>query len=277
MMYTAVNSSSAVSTNAEKLSTLPWPYRWSASAGLSATRTERNVITAATRSRMECSASDKTPKLPVRTTRNIFSETSSTAEPTEASAARFFSRVAPSSASEVIGGLYAATLIWPRIEPCLSADHDAAICAELGLLRRLPRLEPEIEMEPQAVGERHQQERERNAEEDPEREASIVGHNSPVGQQKRDQKHGDDDRERQAIGDDHATDVITLLTEERKAAARALWKNFIRPASEQTSLLAVGAAHAERLANDNAKRQGARFVHLGQPDCSSIPQLRHNS
>src|SRR5580692_2296725 len=157
MMYTAVNSSSAVPTNAEKLSTLPWPYRWSASAGLSATRTERNVITAATRSRMECSASDKTPKLPVRTTRNIFSETSSIAEPTEASAARFFSRDAPSGRSEAIGGLYAVTLIWPRVEPCISANHDAAICGELGPLLRLPRFEPEIEMKPQAVGVRHQQ------------------------------------------------------------------------------------------------------------------------
>src|ERR1700733_15185291 len=110
MMYTAVNSSSAVSTNAEKLSTLPWPYRWSASAGLSATRTERNVITAATRSRMECSASDKTPKLPVRTTRNTFSEISRTADPTEANAASRFSWDARSRASKAIGGLYAVRL-----------------------------------------------------------------------------------------------------------------------------------------------------------------------
>ena len=32
-------------------------------------------MTAATRSRPECSASDKTPKLPVRRTRNAFSDT----------------------------------------------------------------------------------------------------------------------------------------------------------------------------------------------------------
>src|ERR1700683_3627302 len=133
---------------------------------------------------MECSASDKTPKLPVRTTRNIFSETSSTAEPTEASAARFFSRVAPSSASEAIGGLYAVTLIWPRIEPCLSTDRAAATCAELGSLLRLPRFEPEIEMKPQAIGVRHQQERERNAEQDPERETSVCGDIFQVGEKK---------------------------------------------------------------------------------------------
>ena len=66
---------------------------------------------------MECSASDKTPKLPVRTTRNIFSETSRIAEPTEASAAQRFSLLARSSASKAIGGLYAVARIWPRIEP----------------------------------------------------------------------------------------------------------------------------------------------------------------
>ena len=40
----------------------------------------------------ECSASDKIPKLPVRKTRNAFSETSTIAEPTLSSAACFFSR-----------------------------------------------------------------------------------------------------------------------------------------------------------------------------------------
>src|SRR5580704_1913563 len=220
---------------------------------------------------MECSASDKTPKLPVRTTRNIFSETSRTAEPTEASAARFFSRVAPSSASEAIGGLYAVTLIWPRIEPCRSTDHHATICAELGSLFRLPRFEPEVEMKPEAIGVRHQQERKRNAEQDPEREASVFGDSFQVGQKKGHQKYGDDEREREAIRDDHATDVITLLAEEGKAAVRALRKDFIWPASQQTSSLTVGAAHAERIANDTAKGQRACFVHLDQPGCHSIP------
>src|SRR3989442_11810045 len=58
-------------------------------------RTERNVMIAASRSRPECNASERTPKLPVRTTKNAFNETSSNAEPTLRSAARFFSR--PSS------------------------------------------------------------------------------------------------------------------------------------------------------------------------------------
>src|ERR1700732_4817043 len=46
---------------------------------------------AATRSSPECSASDSTPKLPVRSTRKVLSETSASAEPTLSSAARFFS------------------------------------------------------------------------------------------------------------------------------------------------------------------------------------------
>ena len=42
---------------------------------------------AAIRSRLECRASDSTPKLPVAAVRNSFSDTRTTAEPTEASAA----------------------------------------------------------------------------------------------------------------------------------------------------------------------------------------------
>src|SRR5208283_255473 len=60
-----VANSNAVSMNAEKFSTLPCPYWWSASAGLSDTRTEKYVIAAATRSRPECAASDRIPRLPV--------------------------------------------------------------------------------------------------------------------------------------------------------------------------------------------------------------------
>src|SRR5216684_1238744 len=54
-------------------------------------RTEKNVIIAATRSSPECSASDSTPKLPVRSTRKVLSETSTSVEPTLSNAARFFS------------------------------------------------------------------------------------------------------------------------------------------------------------------------------------------
>src|SRR6202795_903279 len=48
---------------------------------------------AATRSRLECSASESTPKLPVATVRKIFSNTNTSAEPTEASAATCFAEL----------------------------------------------------------------------------------------------------------------------------------------------------------------------------------------
>src|SRR5438270_12400396 len=51
--------------NAEKFSTLPWPYWCSASAGLSETRTESSVTSAATKSRPECAASERMPRLSV--------------------------------------------------------------------------------------------------------------------------------------------------------------------------------------------------------------------
>lgn len=107
-------------------------------------------------------------------------------------------------------------------------------------------------MKPQAVGVRHQEKRERDGEEDPKREATVMGDGFQVRQKQRDQKHGDDDRERQAIRDDHATDVVTLFAEERKPAARALRINFIRPAGEHASLLAIGASQAERIVKDTA-------------------------
>jgi hypothetical protein len=126
-------------------------------------------------------------------------------------------------------------------------------------------------MKPKAVGKRHQEEGKRDTKEDPEPEASMVGDSFQVGQKKGDKKNGDDNREREAIRDHHATDVVALLAEEGKAAARALREDFIRPAREQASLPAVGAAHTARIANDDTKGQGACFVHLDRPDCSSIP------
>src|SRR5271168_2248594 len=57
---------------------------------------------AARKSRPECIASDKMPKLPVRATRKILSESRTTAEPTDASAARRFSREACWAGSKVI-------------------------------------------------------------------------------------------------------------------------------------------------------------------------------
>ena len=108
-------------------------------------------------------------------------------------------------------------------------------------------------MNPQAVGIRHEDEAERDSEQNPQREAAVVGNDSQIRQQKRKKKNGNDHRECEAIRDDHAADVIALLAEEGKAAARALRKDFIRPASEQTSLLAVGAAQPKRVAKNVAK------------------------
>src|ERR1700674_3956041 len=108
-------------------------------------------------------------------------------------------------------------------------------------------------MQPQAVSVWHQEERQRNGEQDPEREATVLGHSFQVRQKKQDQKNGDDDRERQAIRDDHAADVVTLLAEEREPAAWTLRKNLIRPTREHASLLAKGAAQAKRAANGSTK------------------------
>lgn len=58
------------------------------------------MITAATRSRPECKASERTPKLPVRRTRKVFRQTSSSAEPTLRRAARFFSWMSSCSRRE---------------------------------------------------------------------------------------------------------------------------------------------------------------------------------
>jgi len=125
-------------------------------------------------------------------------------------------------------------------------------------------------MKPQAVGIRHQNERERNGEEDPEGKATVVGDSFQVGQKKGEQKNGDDDREREAVCDDHPTDVVALLAEERKAAARALRKDLVRPTSEYTPLLAIRAAEAQRAAKGTAQGRVACFVHRGQSDYNSV-------
>src|SRR5690348_12667483 len=90
---------------------------------------ERKVMIAATKSRPECSASDNTPRLPVLTTRNAFSETSSTAEPTLRSAARFFSRASPIGATISIAGLdylRFCLFLWLERE-CCRVTKDAVI------------------------------------------------------------------------------------------------------------------------------------------------------
>src|ERR1700723_532423 len=62
-------------------------------------------MTAVTRSRMECRASERTPRLPVIAARNTLRDTSTTAEPTEPSAAIRFSRLPCSIVVELIRGI----------------------------------------------------------------------------------------------------------------------------------------------------------------------------
>src|ERR1700756_3046762 len=86
-----VSRSSPVSTKAEKFSTFPWPYWWSASAGLSETPTEKNVRREAIRSSPECAASDRMPRLPVLKPTTILSVVITRAASTELPAAERFS------------------------------------------------------------------------------------------------------------------------------------------------------------------------------------------
>src|SRR5277367_784759 len=91
MTQAQVSSSRPVSTNAEKFSILPWPYWWSASAGLSETPTEKNVSSDAIKSRPECAASDRIPRLPVVTPTRTFRLVMTIAARTEFPAAERFS------------------------------------------------------------------------------------------------------------------------------------------------------------------------------------------
>src|ERR1035438_4831974 len=77
---------------AEKFSNLPCPYWCSASAGLSDTRTEKNVTNAAIRSKPECAASDKIPSEAVARPTKTFSPVMTNAARTEFPATARFSR-----------------------------------------------------------------------------------------------------------------------------------------------------------------------------------------
>jgi hypothetical protein len=143
-------------------------------------------------------------------------------------------------------------------------NRAAAICGELGAFWWGPRFEPEIEMKPEAVGVRHEEQRERDGEENPEGEAGVLGDGFHVRQIKQGKKNGDDDGNREAIGEDHAADVVTLFAEEGKAAALTLRKDFIRPAREHTALLAVGTAQAEGTAKGAAEGRAGCFLHRGK-------------
>src|SRR4029077_9122928 len=94
MTQTQEKSSKPVSMNAEKFSTFPCPYWWSASAGLSETPTEKNVSSEAIKSRPECAASERMPRLPVLNPTPTLSPVMTTAAKTELpAAARFSARI----------------------------------------------------------------------------------------------------------------------------------------------------------------------------------------
>src|ERR1700676_330426 len=94
MTQMQVSKSRPVSTKAEKFSTFPCPYWWSASAGLSETPTEKNVSSEAIRSRPECAASERIPRLPVLNPTTTLSVVMTTAARTEPpAAARFSARI----------------------------------------------------------------------------------------------------------------------------------------------------------------------------------------
>jgi hypothetical protein len=141
---------------------------------------------------------------------------------------------------------------------------------------RGPRFEPEIEMKPQAVGVRHEEQRKRDGEQEPEGQATVVGDAFQVGQKEGHKKNRNDDHEREAIGDDHATNVVTRLAEEGKAAVRTRRTNFVRPASEHASLLAVGTTQPERGTKGSAKGR-ACFLRLGQSGLQQCTPTRENT
>ncbi len=101
-IHTQVSSSRPVSRKAEKFSTLPWPYWWSASAGLSETRTESRVMKAAIRSSPECAASERMPRLPVVMPTTTLSAVMAVAASTELNATpRFSTRICAGAGVEV--------------------------------------------------------------------------------------------------------------------------------------------------------------------------------
>src|SRR5262245_33950031 len=108
MIQTQVSSSRPVSRKAEKFSTLPCPYWWSASAGLSETRTESRVMNAATRSSAEWAASESIPKLPVLSPTAAFRVVIPTAANRELRAtARFSSRIVIASTAAACSAITA--------------------------------------------------------------------------------------------------------------------------------------------------------------------------
>src|SRR5271166_740224 len=143
MIHTHVSSSRPVSMKAEKFSTLPCPYWWSASAGLSETRTEKNVTIAAMRSSPECAASDKMPRLPVVSPTTIFRVVIAIAASTEFPAtARFSARMDSGlSVAASMGMTALSPLLTPSANPVAGTfphalPTAAELCARISLTFR---------------------------------------------------------------------------------------------------------------------------------------------
>src|SRR5579863_10010992 len=94
-------------------------------------------MTAAIRSRLECIASESTPRLPVATARKILSDTSTTAEPTDASAVICFTELGlDSGMAASLGG--EITVSPPQVYDVRQRDARGA-AASVPRLSELPR------------------------------------------------------------------------------------------------------------------------------------------
>jgi hypothetical protein len=98
--------------------------------------------------------------------------------------------------------------------------------------------------------------------------ARVVRKGVVIGQEQREKKNGDHDRDGECVGDDHAADVVARLAEKRKAADSAVRQHFVWPAVEDAPDAAVGAAKKQRIARSGAKRR---------PDNTRHPTRRSTS
>ncbi len=103
MIHTHVPSKSSVSNSAERFSNLPWPYECSRSAGRLDIRTAQSVMAAATRSKAECAASARIPKLLVNIPTTILIVVNSTAAISDQNATTRFSRSACAISTGISG------------------------------------------------------------------------------------------------------------------------------------------------------------------------------
>src|SRR6202521_351400 len=107
-------------------------------------------------------------------------------------------------------------------------------------LFRCPGINPEIQGQPQTVRRLHENQRQKNGEQEPERELGILRGNPDARQKQRQQKGRYENKSRQDVGDDHASQEIAGLAEVGKPADRALRQHAIQPSAKNPSLVAVG-------------------------------------